>query len=67
VRVLTVQDVGYATVYNLTVDDAHEYYANGILVSNCDAERYILGWLARVVPESPRLTTFANPLRGYRG
>lgn len=24
------------TVYNLTVDNAHCYYANGILVSNCD-------------------------------
>jgi phage terminase large subunit len=27
-------------VYNLTVRDAHEYFANGILVSNCDAARY---------------------------
>jgi hypothetical protein len=29
-----------AIVYNLTVDDAHEYFANGILVSNCDALLY---------------------------
>jgi hypothetical protein len=28
------------TVYNLTVEDQHEYYANGILVANCDALRY---------------------------
>jgi len=29
-----------ASVFNLTVEDAHEYFANGILVSNCDALRY---------------------------
>lgn len=27
-------------VFNLTVEDAHEYFANGILVANCDALRY---------------------------
>ncbi len=32
--------VGYAPVYNLTVEDEHEYVANGVLVSNCDALRY---------------------------
>ncbi len=31
-------DAGVATVYNLTVADAHEYFANGILVHNCDAK-----------------------------
>jgi len=35
------------SVYNLTVADAHEYYANGILVSNCDALRYIAGKLSK--------------------
>jgi len=29
-------------VYNLTVDDAHEYYANGVLVHNCDSVRYAM-------------------------
>lgn len=29
-------------VYNITVADEHEYYANGILVSNCDALRYFV-------------------------
>ena len=24
-------------VYNLVVDGAHEFYANGVLVHNCDA------------------------------
>ena len=42
VRCLSVKPIGKAKVYNLTVDRAHEYYANGILVSNCDALRYIM-------------------------
>jgi hypothetical protein len=29
-------------VYNLTIDGAHEFYANGVLVHNCDATRYLL-------------------------
>lgn len=36
------ESAGYAPVYNLTVADQHEYYANGILVSNCHAEVYSL-------------------------
>ena len=28
------------TVYDITVEDEHEFYADGILVSNCDAIRY---------------------------
>jgi intein/homing endonuclease len=27
-------------VFNLTVEDTHSFFANGILVSNCDALRY---------------------------
>ena len=40
VSVLGVQEWGNADVYNLTVEGEHEYYANGMLVSNCDALRY---------------------------
>jgi phage terminase large subunit len=29
-------------VYDLTVEDAHEYFANGVLVHNCDAMRYAI-------------------------
>lgn len=29
-------------VYNLQVRDTHEYFANGVLVSNCDAIRYLV-------------------------
>lgn len=36
VRVVAVMSSENATVYNLTVDDAHAYYANGVIVSNCD-------------------------------
>jgi PBSX family phage terminase large subunit len=42
-------------IYNLSVADVHEYYANGILVHNCDSCRYVVTgtkhiwykWLAR--------------------
>lgn len=33
--VLGVRAAGEADVYNLEVEDAHEYFANGILVHNC--------------------------------
>ena len=32
-------------VYNLTIEDEHEYFANGILVKNCDCLRYIIAEL----------------------
>ncbi len=39
-HVVCVTSAGSDTVYNLTVDGEHEYFANGILVSNCDSLRY---------------------------
>lgn len=33
-------------VYNLTIDGAHEYFANGVLVHNCDSIRGLV-WLQR--------------------
>ena len=50
-----------AAVFNLEVDDEHEYFANGILVSNCAMARYAV--MSRptpsktpdeVEPEDPR-------------
>lgn len=45
------------TVYALSVDDQHEYFANGILVSNCDAGlyswRYAYNYLS-VAAEKPK-------------
>lgn len=49
VHVLGSCPAGTATVYNLEVDGPHEYYANGILVSNCqDCDRYFC--MARPAP-----------------
>lgn len=43
VHIVAVQNTErIETVYNLTVHNTHEYYANGILVSNCDALRYVI-------------------------
>lgn len=42
-RVLNVTaDPGRRPVYNLEVEDDHEYIANGIVVHNCDALRYLV-------------------------
>jgi hypothetical protein len=35
-------DAGRADVYNLTVEGEPEFFANGVLVHNCDALRYLL-------------------------
>jgi hypothetical protein len=35
--VVGVRDAGRATVYNLRVEGASEFFANGVLVHNCDA------------------------------
>ena len=37
--------VGEENVYNITVENEHNYYANWILVSNCDSTRYWLMFL----------------------
>ncbi|WP_442944487.1 hypothetical protein [Nostoc sp.] len=36
-------------VYNLEVEEAHTYYANGILVHNCDSTSQAINWLASKV------------------
>ena len=48
-----------ASVYNITVDEAHCYFAEGVLVSNCDAAQYCalgMGEGKRVI-ENPRMGT----------
>ena len=38
-----VQDANIQKVYDIEVEDVHEYYANGILVHNClDGIRYVV-------------------------
>lgn len=44
---------GRAEVFNLTVAEAHEYFANGVLVSNCDALRYGVMTRPRPTPPAP--------------
>lgn len=41
-------------VYNLTVSDEHEYFANGVLASNCDAMRYAVVYLDGLATFDPR-------------
>lgn len=42
VHVVRVAAGGTAPVFNLTVEGRPEYFANGVLVHNCDAARYAL-------------------------
>lgn len=53
VRCLGVSPAGRAPVYDLNIQSVHEYYANGILVHNC--ERYILSDFApETVPQQEK-------------
>ena len=38
-------------VYNLTVEHDNEYYANGVLVHNCDSLQYLTMGLLKVVSD----------------
>jgi hypothetical protein len=40
--VLGLREARRADVYNLTVEGEPEFFANGVLVHNCDALRYLL-------------------------
>ena len=42
VRLIGEKVKGKQEVYNISVADRHEYYAEGVLVSNCDELRYAL-------------------------
>ena len=54
VRVRRVAPTGCVErVYNLTVADAHEYFANGVLVSNCDAALYAWRYCYQFMSEKP--------------
>lgn len=46
-------------MYALTVEDCHEFFANGVLVSNCDAGLYSYRAAYHYVPreEKPRKLT----------
>lgn len=62
VAVLSVKPNSKETVYNLTVEGRHRYYANDILVSNCDVVRYgiMSDWKyvdtkVQFIPKAPKL------------
>lgn len=55
IRVLRVESLHYeADVFNITVDGEHEFFANGILVSNCDAARYGYEALTHYLSKLPK-------------
>jgi len=65
--VLTVTEAGTADkVYDLTVEDQHEFFANGVLVHNCiDALRYACEGARRsigrkIIPSTPRANTHSG-------
>ena len=39
-KVVTVEPYGFADVYNMEVEDTHNFAAGGVIVHNCDATRY---------------------------
>ena len=41
-RIKSIKKVGKADVYNIQMKNNHNYFANDILVSNCDCIRYIV-------------------------
>jgi PBSX family phage terminase large subunit len=51
--------VSVEPVYNISVEGVSEFYANGVLVSNCDALRYAV--MSR--PEAPLLDEFKSKQR----
>lgn len=60
VSVVGLCDAGRADVYNLAVDGENEYFANGVLVHNCDA--MVWGFTELF----PRLTRRGQPQPGSR-
>jgi RNA polymerase sigma-B factor len=46
VNLVQALDCENQEVYNLEVEEAHTYYANGILVHNCDSTSQAINWLA---------------------
>lgn len=57
-HISAIEPAGRAPVYNLTVDGPHEYFAGGILVSNCDALDYLLWHEFNVLPAHGPASTF---------
>lgn len=55
-------------VYNLQIDSVPEYFANGVLVHNCDATRYIVRMIDREQKQDDELPSSEraiNPLKSW--
>ncbi|HEY1292768.1 MAG TPA: hypothetical protein VGJ60_06815 [Chloroflexota bacterium] len=62
--VRVVRETEPRDVFNLTVEGEHEYFANGILVSNCDALRYLCSGLSG--PQQPLPVLAMGRARGWQ-
>jgi phage terminase large subunit len=63
-----IEYYGYAKVYNLTVSDQQEYFANGVLVHNCyDALRYALTNVDVAAEPKKKAKPQANPWTTMKG
>ena len=56
-----------AEVYNLTVEDQHVYYANGVLTHNCDAIAYLCLMLNDMVFRDDKPRDTGSPTRDQSG
>ena len=67
-HVLTITSYGLCErVYDLTIEDKHEFFANGILVHNCiDSVRYMLEGIRHMKKKnrSPQLPSFSTTVSG---
>lgn len=55
-KVALVEPYGFADVYNMEVEDTHNFSAEGVIVHNCDSTRYMLSalplwWSDFTIPE----------------
>lgn len=62
-RVLAVREAGQCErVYDLTVEEHHEFFADGVLVSNCiDALRYAVEGARRALNAKPKTVSVTIP------
>jgi len=55
-KVVSVEPYGYSDVYNMFVEDTHNFAANGVIVHNCTALKYIDSAFPRDFSTNMKLT-----------